>query len=123
MYASFCSVRTEKDVGDAAFVGANGWKAWLIANMFLNGVKRSMNTMPMLNICTPPPDMYNMKPCIGRDLTGAAAKSQARFSFSWSYASGVSVEVVPRCDLLVWDFEKPGGGGNDLYFELDSREA
>lgn len=25
--------------------------------MFLNGVKSSMKTMPMLNICTPPPDM------------------------------------------------------------------
>lgn len=27
MYASFWRVRTENDVGDAAFVGANGWKA------------------------------------------------------------------------------------------------
>jgi len=49
--------------------------------MFLNGVRRSMNTMPMLKIWTPPPDMYSMNACMGRDFAGAMANSQARFSF------------------------------------------
>lgn len=52
---------------------------------FLNGLKRSMKTMPMLNIWTPPPDMYSMNACIGRDLAGEMAKSQARLSFNVSY--------------------------------------
>jgi len=41
--------------------------------------------MPMLKICTPPPDMYNMKACIGKDLTGEIAKSQAFLVFRSSY--------------------------------------
>lgn len=49
---------------------------------FLNGEKRSMNTIPMLKICTPPPDMYNMKNCIGSCFAGEIERSQARFSFN-----------------------------------------
>lgn len=41
-----------------------------------------MNTIPMLNIWTPPPDMYNMKACIGSALAGEMAWSHARFSLS-----------------------------------------
>jgi hypothetical protein len=50
----------------------------LMPAIFLNGVSRSMNMIPMLNIWTPPPDMYNMKACIGRDFAGEIAKSHAR---------------------------------------------
>ena len=57
----------------------------LIAATFLNGVKRSIKTIPMLNICTPPPDMYNMNACIGNDFAGDMAKSHARLSFSLAY--------------------------------------
>lgn len=57
----------------------------LIPAKFLNGDKRSMKTTLMLNICTPPPDMYNMNACIGNDLAGEMARSQARFSFKASY--------------------------------------
>lgn len=53
--------------------------------MFLNGLIRSINTIPMLKICTPPPDMYNMKACMGNDLAGAIAKSHARFSLRLAY--------------------------------------
>ena len=51
---------------------------------FLNGESKSIATIPMLKICTPPPDMYNMKACIGSDLTGEMAKSHALFTFSAS---------------------------------------
>ena len=57
----------------------------LIDARFLNGWNRSINTMPMLKICTPPPDMYNIKACIGRDFAGETARSHARFSFSAAY--------------------------------------
>jgi len=67
-----------------AVVGANGANAVLIAAMFVNGLIRSMNTIPMLNICTPPPDMYSMKACMGSDLAGLIAKSHARFAFSFA---------------------------------------
>jgi len=79
-YTTFCSGRVMIDFAEAV-VGANGANAELMVAMFLNGLIRSMNTMPILNICTPPPDMYNMKACIGSDLAGPIAKSQARFSF------------------------------------------
>jgi len=64
-----------------AVVGANGANAVLIVAMFVNGLIRSMNTIPILKICTPPPDIYNMKACIGSDLAGPIANSHARFSF------------------------------------------
>lgn len=48
----------------------------------MKGEIKSIATMPMLKICTPPPDMYNINACIGRDLSGEMAKSQAFFSFS-----------------------------------------
>lgn len=57
----------------------------LIDAKFLNGLERSMNTMPMLKIWTPPPDIYSMKACMGRDLAGATAKSHARLAFNSSY--------------------------------------
>ena len=57
----------------------------MIPDKFLNGVKRSMKTIPMLNICTPPPDMYNINACIGRLLAGEIAISHARFSFNAAY--------------------------------------
>jgi len=65
-----------------AVVGANGANTVLIAAMFLNGLRRSIKTIPILNICTPPPDMYNMNACMGNDLAGDMAKSHARLSFS-----------------------------------------
>ena len=51
---------------------------------FLNGDSKSIATMPMLKICTPPPDMYSMNACIGSDLTGEMANSQAFFVFNAS---------------------------------------
>jgi hypothetical protein len=86
MYTTFCSGSVVIDLADEgeAVVGANGANAVLIAAIFLNGVKRSMNTIPILNICTPPPDMYNMNACIGNDLAGDIAKAHARLSFSFA---------------------------------------
>lgn len=81
MYAIFWRGRTLRDL-TLAVVGANGANAAFIPAIFLKGERRSMNTIPMLKICTPPPDMYNMNACIGRDLAGEMARSQARFSFS-----------------------------------------
>ena len=40
-------VQTDKHNNTPAFIPA----------MFSNGVKSNMKTIPMLNICTPPPDM------------------------------------------------------------------
>ena len=62
-----------------------------IPAIFLNGDSNSINTMPMLKIWTPPPDMYSMKACIGKDFAGATATSQARFSFRASYDAAVAV--------------------------------
>jgi len=56
----------------------------LTVDRFLNGESKSMATMPMLKICTPPPDMYSMNACIGNDLTGEMANSHAFFFFSAS---------------------------------------
>jgi hypothetical protein len=69
-----------------------------MADMFLNGESKSIATMPMLKICTPPPDMYNMNACMGSDLTGEMAKSHARFCFSASRES--TAAVVAEEDLL-----------------------
>jgi hypothetical protein len=55
----------------------------------LNGDSNSINTMPMLKIWTPPPDMYSINACIGRAFAGAIATSQARFSFKASYDAAV----------------------------------
>jgi hypothetical protein len=62
-----------------------------MADTFLNGESRSIATMPMLKICTPPPDMYNMNACMGSDLTGEMAKSQAFLVFKSSYELNASV--------------------------------
>ena len=56
-----------------------------MAATFLNGLNISMNTIPMLKIWTPPPDMYSMKACIGRDLAGDMARSHALFCFRAAY--------------------------------------
>lgn len=50
--------------------------------------------MPMLKICTPPPDMYSMKACMGKDLTGEIAKSQAFLVFKFSYEFTAAVLVI-----------------------------
>jgi len=47
--------------------------------------------MPMLKIWTPPPDMYSMNACMGRDFAGPIATSQARFSFRASSDAAVAV--------------------------------
>ena len=57
----------------------------LIPAKFLKGLDNNINTIPMLNICTPPPDMYNINACIGRLLAGEIAISHARFSFNAAY--------------------------------------
>lgn len=67
----------------------------LIPARFLNGLLSSMNTIPMLKIWTPPPDMYSMNACMGRDFAGAIAKSHARLVFNSSY------EAVAALDVLV----------------------
>ena len=61
-----------------------------IPAMLLNGDSNSINTMPMLKIWTPPPDMYSINACIGRAFAGAIATSQARFSFRASYDAVVA---------------------------------
>jgi hypothetical protein len=67
---------------------------------FLNGESKSIATIPMLKICTPPPDMYNMNACMGSDLTGEMAKSHARFCFSASCESSAAAAASAAEDLL-----------------------
>jgi hypothetical protein len=112
-YTNFCNKSVENAAG-SDFEGANWAKARFntcvirretvfqkrfspefIPDRFLNGVRRSINTILMLNICTPPPDMYSMKACIGNDFAGEIAKSHAFFSFILSYASGRTVLEGP----------------------------
>jgi len=64
----------------------------LTVDRFLNGESKSMATMPMLKICTPPPDMYSMNACIGNDLTGEMANSHAFFFFSASCELSASAD-------------------------------
>lgn len=90
----------------------------LIDARFLNGLERSMNTMPMLNIWTPPPDIYSMKACIGRDLAGATAKSHARLAFNSSYDAVAVVVAVALFDVLdCTDEANPGGGGRCFHLQ------
>lgn len=69
-----------------------------IPDRFLNGESRSIATMPMLKICTPPPDMYSMNACMGNDLTGEIAKSQAFLVFRSSYEFTAASAVVAEED-------------------------
>lgn len=85
-----------EDLSDGEGVGANGANAVLIAAKFLNGLSSSINTIPILNICTPPPDIYNINACIGRDFAGEMAKSQARFSFSEAYEAEAAATAFPE---------------------------
>ena len=57
----------------------------------LKGLNSSMATIPMLKIWTPPPDMYSMKACIGRDFAGDIARSHARFCFKLAYDAATSL--------------------------------
>lgn len=100
-----------------AVVGANGANAAFIPAIFLKGERRSMNTIPMLKICTPPPDMYNMNACIGRDLAGEMARSQARLSFSDAYDDDDVAGVGALAGALELEagLENPGGGGRFLH--------
>jgi hypothetical protein len=78
-----------------------------MADRFLNGESKSIATMPMLKICTPPPDMYNMNACMGSDLTGEMAKSHARFCFSASCDFRVATAVAEDLlDSLVYKWYK-----------------
>lgn len=61
---------------------------------FLKGESKSIATMPMLKICTPPPDMYSMNACMGSDLSGEIAKSQALRVLSASCEPNASAVVV-----------------------------
>ncbi len=61
---------------------------------FLNGESKSIATIPILKICTPPPDMYSMNACIGKDLTGEIAKSQAFLVLRSSYEFNASAVLV-----------------------------
>ena len=62
-----------------------------IPAIFLNGESNNINTIPMLKIWTPPPDMYSINACIGKAFAGANAASQARFSFRESCDAAVAV--------------------------------
>jgi len=121
-YKTFCRGSVVIDLGLEAVEGANCAKASLIPAIFLNGERRSMNTIPMLNICTPLPDMYNMKACMGRDLAGPTANSQARLALislkDWGDAtvSGLELPLEEAVDLA-----KPGGGGRFFHLEEPSR--
>ena len=88
----------EREENGRAEEGERRYTLELMDARFLNGLERSMNTMPMLKICTPPPDMYSMNACMGRDFAGENARSQARFVFSSSYDA---VAVAVATDLLV----------------------
>lgn len=55
-YAIFCRVSVENALGGAE-LGAKGANAVLMPARFLNGLLSNMKTIPMLNICTPPPDI------------------------------------------------------------------
>lgn len=70
-----------------------------IDERFLNGERRSIATMPMLKICTPPPDMYSMNACMGSDLSGEMAKSQAFLVFRSSYEFSALALVVVTDDF------------------------
>ncbi len=108
-----------------------------MAARFLNGLSSNMNTIPMLNTWTPPPDMYNMNACMGRDFAGEMARSHARLSFRVSYEAlteaeafagaldfDCSVRVVRGCHSgrigcrRTTAAEKPGGGGR--FFHLSA---
>ena len=56
--------------------------------------------MPMLKICTPPPDMYSMNACMGSDLSGEMAKSQAFLVFKSSYDLNASAFVVVVAEVF-----------------------
>lgn len=117
IYAIFWRGRTFSDL-TLAVVGANGANAAFIPAIFLKGERRSMNTIPMLNICTPPPDMYNINACIGRDLAGEIARSQARFSFNDEYDDDdddTAVGTLAGALELGARLENPGGGGRFLH--------
>jgi hypothetical protein len=68
---------------------------------FLKGESKSIATMPMLKICTPPPDMYSMNACIGSDLSGEIANSQAFFVFRASCELSASAAAVADADADV----------------------
>jgi hypothetical protein len=57
----------------------------------LNGLNKSMNTIPMLNIWMPPPDMYSITACMGSCFRGEMARSHARLVFSFAYAADAAV--------------------------------
>lgn len=114
MYAIFWRGRTLSDL-TLAVAGANGANAAFIPAMFLKGESRSMNTIPMLKICTPPPDMYNMNACMGRDLAGEMARSQARLSFSDAYDDDIAAVGAFAGALELGANENPGGGGRFLH--------
>lgn len=82
IYASFGTSREVMIFEESALDGVNGANAVLIVETALMGFKRSMAKMPILNICTPPPDMYSMNAFIGSDLAGDIARSQARVRFN-----------------------------------------
>ena len=117
-YAIFCRGRVVKDFGGAE-AGAKGANAThivrfqdggnseyptdvpvLIAARFLNGLESSMNTMPMLKICTPPPDMYSMNACMGSDLAGEIAKSHALLLFMLSYDAAAVDAVLDGAEVF-----------------------
>jgi len=79
-YSSFCASRVE-NAAESDLAGAKGLKAEFMVVRFLTGVRSNMKTMPILKICTPPPDIYNIKACIGSDFAGESAKSHAFLSF------------------------------------------
>ena len=59
--------------------------------------------MPMLKICTPPPDMYSMNACMGSDLSGEIAKSHAFRVFNSSYELNASYSSSSKtCRRLIY---------------------
>lgn len=125
-YTTFCKGNTVSDFASGGVLsfgdglGANGAKAAFIPAIALNGFNNSINTIPMLNICTPPPDMYSMNACIGSDLAGEMAKSHARFSLSaLCEADEAATALVDGLATLVF-WAKPGGGGKCLHLEVST---
>jgi hypothetical protein len=59
-----------------------------------------MATMPMLKICTPPPDMYSMNACMGKDFMGEMAKSHAFLVFRPSYEFTTAASFAPALAVI-----------------------
>lgn len=76
----------------------------MVDSIALRGAVKSIPTTIILKICTPLPDIYNMKAFMGTDFAGAMATSQAFFCLRDSTSAGKGAALIADDDLL--DFYK-----------------